>query len=82
MEHNRNESLGPKYAIRLRDLRGWHVLSVTCFACRHQSTLLPDFLRRRFGDETSVVMLEHRLRCKRCGNRLHNSWSVVRLPRN
>ncbi|MGF1623541.1 MAG: hypothetical protein ACFCVH_01545 [Alphaproteobacteria bacterium] len=82
MERNRNESIGPKYAIRLRDLRSWHVLSVTCFACRHQATLVPDHLRRRFGEQATVVTLEHRLRCKRCGNRHHNSWAVVRLPRD
>jgi hypothetical protein len=81
MEHNRNDSLGPKFAIRLRDLRAWHVLAVTCFACRHQATLTPDYLRRRFGEQASMTALERRLRCKSCGNRLHNSWSVVSLPR-
>lgn len=81
MEHNGNDSLGPKYAIRLRDLRSWHMLAVICFSCRHQATLPPDQLRRRFGEQASLASLERRLRCKRCGNRLHNSWTVVRLPR-
>ncbi len=82
MEQNEYTSLGPKNAIRLRDLHSWHVLAVTCFACRHRSTLRPEMLRRRFGELTAIVALEHRLRCKKCGNRLHNSWAVVRLPRD
>ena len=82
MKQNGNASLGPRYAIRLGDLRGWHVLAVSCFACRHRALLKPDLLRRRFGDQTFVVALEKRLRCRRCGNRLHNSWAVERLPRD
>ncbi|MEZ5667931.1 MAG: hypothetical protein R3F55_10960 [Alphaproteobacteria bacterium] len=82
MKQNENIYPGPRYAVRLGDLRAWHVLVVSCFACRHRAELRPERLAQRFGPQTFVVALEKRLRCKRCGNRLHNSWAVERVRRD
>lgn len=88
--------LGPLYAIRLRDLRPWNVIEVTCFGCRHRALLQPDLLRRtlarRLGrqhfDQTYIAKMVELERlmdittcCQRCGNRANNSLRVLKLPR-
>lgn len=40
------EVLGPKYAIRLGDLKPWHVLRVTCLRRRHAAVVAGRALRR------------------------------------
>ena len=95
--------IGPKYAIRLGDLREWHRIEAKCFNCRRVGVLYPDrlkklrlaHLKRRYrwlpssADQLSemigqqrVAELEALLRCNDCGNRLHNSLRVIKLPRN
>jgi len=37
MEHRGN--IPPRYAIRLGDLRHWHVVTVSCPACGHKGRL-------------------------------------------
>jgi hypothetical protein len=32
-----NKNIPPRYAIRLHDLRAWHVVFATCAACRKQT---------------------------------------------
>jgi len=34
--------IGPKYAIRLGDLREWHQIEVRCFSCGRVGVLYPD----------------------------------------
>src|SRR5262245_41377727 len=46
MEREENSGLGPAYATRLGDLRGWHLVEVRCFACGHLSQLGAERLRR------------------------------------
>ncbi len=43
MEHPEN-ILGPKYSIRMRDLRHWHIVTASCLQCRHQTEFTGDFL--------------------------------------
>ena len=38
--------IGPKYAIRLGDLREWHQIEVRCFSCGRVGVLYPDRLRK------------------------------------
>lgn len=78
----REEIIGPKYAIRLGDLKSWHVLKVTCLQCRHESTVSPAPLLRRFGEHQRLAQLEERFACSHCGNRGGNSARVYRLDRN
>ena len=35
----RNKNIGPRYAIRLRDLRGWHIVTAVCGQCRRITNL-------------------------------------------
>jgi hypothetical protein len=37
-------NIGPKYAIRLADLRDWHIVTATCFRYRHQVEFTAGFL--------------------------------------
>ena len=77
-----NENIGPKYAIRLADLREWHIVTATCFRCRHQTELTAGFLTWERPPHTYLTDLERKLRCTRCGNRQDNTLSVRLVPRN
>jgi DNA-directed RNA polymerase subunit RPC12/RpoP len=85
MEQSRN--IPPRYAIRLGDLRHWHVVTVTCPACGHKGRLDAAVLgRSRPGrppppGHTRLMDLERRLRCRRCGNRDDNRILVTLAPR-
>jgi ribosomal protein L37E len=80
-------NIPPRYAIRLGDLRHWHVVTVTCPACGHKGRLDAATLgRTRPGrpslpDHTRLMDLERRLRCRRCGNRDDNRILVTLAPR-
>jgi len=74
----REDIIGPKYAIRLGDLRPWHVLQVTCFSCRHVATVSPAPLLQRFGEHQRLSELEDRFRCTECDHRGGNSVKVYK----
>jgi hypothetical protein len=76
------ENIGPKYAIRLADLREWHIVTATCFQCRHQTELTAGFLTWERSPHAYLTELERKLRCTRCGNRKDNTLSVRLVPRN
>ena len=78
----REEILGPKYEVRLGDLKPWHVLKVTCLQCRRAVTVSPAPLLMRFGEYPRIVGIEERFACTECGNRAGNSVKVLRLDRN
>ena len=80
MEHSKN--LPPRYAIRLGDLRDWHVVTATCFQCRHQADLTAGFLGGERPPHTYVSDLHRKLRCSHCGNRADNTLTVKAAPRN
>jgi formate dehydrogenase maturation protein FdhE len=40
------EVIGPKWAIRFRDLSGWHRVRCKCFACSHVAELMPEQLKQ------------------------------------
>jgi len=74
--------LGPKYVVRLGDLRPWHVLQVRCFRCRHAATVSPAPLLQRYGEHQRVAELEDKTRCADCGNRNGNTVKVFKPDRN
>jgi DNA-directed RNA polymerase subunit RPC12/RpoP len=80
MEQSRN--IGPKYAIRLCDLRAWHKVAARCFKCGHSYEFTADFLAWERPEHTRLTDLERKLRCTRCGNRQANTLSVRTMPRN
>ncbi len=80
MEHNGN--IGPRYAIRLRDLRAWHRIVARCFACSHAAEFKSDFLAWERPPHSFLTELEPKLRCTRCGNRKGNTLTVRAMERN
>jgi hypothetical protein len=80
MEHS--ENTGPKYAIRLRDLRQWHRITARCFQCSHTYEFTADFLAWERSPHSFLTELEPKLRCTRCGNRKGNTLEVRAMPRN
>lgn len=64
-----NANLGPRYAIKLRQLKRYHILRASCPFCRHTATMRLWQLKSRFDESTSLVDIERRLRCLRCGER-------------
>jgi DNA-directed RNA polymerase subunit RPC12/RpoP len=80
MEHIGN--IPPRYAIRLRDLRHWHVVTVSCPACGHKGRLDATALGRGQPDYTRLMDLERRLRCRSCGNREGNRIMVTMASRD
>jgi hypothetical protein len=57
------------YAFRLEDLRGWHVVRVSCRTCRHKAEIAPATLMRGHPGYTRLVDREGQLRCRKCGAR-------------
>ena len=80
MEQSKN--IGPKYAIRLRDLRPWHRITARCFKCSHSLELTADFLVWERPPHSFLTELERKLRCTLCGNRKGNTLDVGMMPRN
>jgi hypothetical protein len=80
MEHNLN--IPPRYAIRLDDLRAWHVIFATCAACGKRTHIGAKLLQHRRPPSTRLRDLERELRCSSCGNRQGNTLSVSMAPRN
>ena len=79
MEQRAN--IGPRYAIRLRDLRGWHMLIVACSTCRHKAHVRLWVLTERHSPDTFLTEVERKLRCSRCGHRGENVVLVTMMPR-
>ncbi len=79
MEHRGN--IPPRYAIRLGDLRHWHVVTVTCPACGHKGRVDAATLGRGRPDHARLIDLERKLRCRGCGNRDDNRILVTMASR-
>jgi len=62
-------------------LSEWYVLGGRCVRCEREGWLDRWELQRRFGRETFLKDLTHKLRCMGCGNRKGNRWIIGKLPR-
>ena len=80
MEQKENNCLD--HAIRLADLREWHVITAVCFKCGYQGRLTASYLTWNQPPHTYLTELEPKLCCTRCHNRAGNKLSVRRMPRN
>jgi DNA-directed RNA polymerase subunit RPC12/RpoP len=74
-------NIPPRYAIRLGDLRHWHVVTVTCPTCGHKGRVDATALGRGRPDHTRLMDLERKLRCRQCGNREDNRILVSMASR-
>jgi hypothetical protein len=77
-----SKNIPPRYAVRLDDLRPWHVIVATCRACGKRAHVNAAILRRGRPAYTRLLDLERKLRCSSCGNRQGNSLTVSMAPRN
>jgi hypothetical protein len=77
-----SKNIPPRYAIRLDDLRAWHVIVATCGACRRRARIDAWLLQHGRPPFTRLLDLERKLRCSGCGNRQGNTLSVSMAPRN
>ena len=78
----RSKNIPPRYAIRLEDLRAWHVIVATCAACGKRAHIDARLLPHGRPPYTRLRDLERKLRCSSCGNRQGNTLSVSMAPRN
>jgi hypothetical protein len=74
--------LPPKYAIRLENLRAWHIVTAWCVACDRRVVLTHQALWRGRSRNTRLVDLEARLRCTSCGSRKGHRIDIGMAPRN
>ena len=78
---SQRKTTGPRYAIRLRDLRGWHMLTVSCGRCRHKAHIRLWQLTSKLDGATFLQDAERRLVCQRCGNRTDNLVLITMMER-
>jgi hypothetical protein len=70
--------LGPRYALRLRDLQASDALQVECVHCRWQATVAPHRLHDRFPASERLSAIAATMRCRHCGRRGAVDWLVLR----
>jgi hypothetical protein len=66
---NMADSLPPRYAFRLEDLRTWHLVRVSCHECAHKAVIPHASLLRGRPGYTRLTTLERQLCCRKCGAR-------------
>ena len=76
-----DDTLPPLFAIRLEDLRDWHVVIVRCYRCNREGEVWPARLKRGRQPYERLLHVARLLKCSECGNRENNSVRVRKLPR-
>ncbi len=79
--NKRDRDLGPHYAIRVGNLRGWHVITGVCGRCRHRGGISLGEIVGGRPEHTKLIDLERNLVCSSCGNRHGNRFSVAMMDR-
>jgi hypothetical protein len=74
-------NIPPRYALRLDDLRPWHVIIASCAACRRRAHVAAALLQHGRPPYTRLLDLERKLCCTGCGNRQGNRLNVSMAPR-
>jgi hypothetical protein len=78
----RSKNIPRRYAIRLDDLRAWHVIFANCAACGKRTHIDVRLLQHGRPPHTRLIDLERKLRCRSCGDRHSNTLNVAMAPRN
>ncbi len=80
MEQSANKEvvLGPKYLVRISDMRPEHWLRMYCRACRHVGFVTLDTLRRKRKPYERIMHLEPMFLCRACNTRGQVEWWVER----
>ncbi len=82
VEHKQNITIGPRYQVRLEDLRERRVVEITCGRCGRQGKVYPATLRRKLPGHTKLLDLVPRFTCRARRNREGNTWRILALSRN
>jgi hypothetical protein len=72
----------PRYAFRLEDLRGFHLVRANCLVCAHKAIIPNAMLLQGRPGYTRLMELERQLRCRKCGARGRASLEVMFRPRD
>lgn len=70
--------LGPKYAVRLEDMKASDALFARCHACGRAWRIAPHRLHDRFHASERLVEIGRLMRCPQCKNGAAMDWHVVR----
>jgi hypothetical protein len=73
-------TLGPRYALRVEDIRPGLALRIQCLPCGHVGTVAADVLRAKHPPSERVKLVADRFRCLSCGSGgagVMSLWSVV-----
>ena len=65
----RRANIPPRYAVRLRDLKPYHMLTAVCPACGHRASMRLWRITAGNPEHAFLTTVERRLRCQRCGAR-------------
>jgi hypothetical protein len=74
--------LPPRYAFRLEDLRVFHLVRASCYACGHKAVIANAALLQERPGYTRLMALVGQLRCRKCGVRGKASLDVEFRPRD
>jgi hypothetical protein len=69
-------------AMRLEDLRVFHLVRASCHACGHKAIIPNATLLQGRPGYTRLMALERQLRCRKCGGRGKASLDVEFRPRD
>jgi hypothetical protein len=70
--------LGPRYAVRLEDLKAEHAVLIECVGCRHRGLVAPHRLHDRFAGFERMTQIAAAMRCKRCGCTRTMDWTILK----
>ena len=72
----------PCYDFRLKDLRSFPLVRVSCHACAHKAIVANATLLQGRPGYTRLISLERQLRCRKCGAKGRASLEVTFRPRD
>jgi DNA-directed RNA polymerase subunit RPC12/RpoP len=70
-------NIPPRYAVRLSDLRPYHILTAVCPFCGHKARKRIWQITVGLSPHTRLIDIDDRLRCMRCGSRGHATLLVT-----
>jgi hypothetical protein len=76
------QTVPPRYAFRLEDLRVFHLVRASCHACGHKAVIANVILLQGRHGYTRLMSLEQQLRCRKCGAKGKASLDVEFRPRD
>jgi hypothetical protein len=76
------DAVPPPFAFRLEDLRVFHLVRASCYACGHKAVISNASLLQGRPGYTRLVALERQLRCRKCGVRGKASLDAELRPRD